>query len=110
MYHLPKTVVQVTIPVKKAAKVRGDYWKFAPCFFSGSELESFTSENKSSFSLGDHISSKGIPDTSVTYVIKTKGKYFENKTLFVEYAPNNSVLQKDNPNRRMKLWNSPLKP
>lgn len=64
-------------------------------FFPASELESFTSENKNSFSLGDPtFASKGIPDTSETYVIKTKGKYFESKTLFVEYAPNNYVLQK----------------
>lgn len=95
MYHLPKTVVQVSIPVKKVAKVRGDYWKFAPCFFSESELENFTSENKNSFSVGTPtFNSKGIPDTSETYVIKTKGKYFESKTLFVEYAPGSYVLQK----------------
>lgn len=88
MYHLPKTVVQISIPVKKVTKVRGEYWKFAPCFFSKKELEDFIAEDSKSFLIDSPtFSSRGIPDTSQTYVIKTKGKYFESKTLFLEYAP-----------------------
>lgn len=94
MYHLPKTVVQVTVPVKKITKTPGDFVEFVPCFFSESESQGMVKEESQSFSTDPPaFSSRGIPDTSQTYVISTKGKYFESKTLFVEYAPGN-VLQK----------------
>ncbi len=94
MYHLPKTVVQATVPVKKVTQTPGDFATFAPCFFSEREREGMVTEKKHSFSIDPPtFSSRGVPDTEETYVIKTKGKYFESKTLFVEYAPG-YVLQK----------------
>jgi hypothetical protein len=94
MYHLPKTVVQVTVPIKKVTKTPGDFKDFVPCFFSASESDGMVTEESQSFSLmSPNFSSRGIPDTSETYVISTKGKYFESKTLFVEYGTGN-VLQK----------------
>lgn len=94
MYHLPKTVVQVTIPVRKVTETPGDFKAFAPCFFSASEIEGMVKAPKKSFFIDQpSFSSRGVPDTEQTYVIKTKGKYFESKTLFVEYAPG-YILQK----------------
>jgi Domain of unknown function (DUF4831) len=94
MYHLPKTVVQITVPIKKITKTPGDFKDFVPCFFSESESDGMVTDESQSFSLMQPtFSSRGIPDTSETYVISTKGKYFETKTLFVEYGQGN-VLQK----------------
>lgn len=88
MYHLPKTMVQVTVPVNKVSKAPGEFADFAPCFFSVSEREGMIIAPSKSFSVGQpNFSSRGVPDTSATYVIKTKGKFFESKSLFVDYAP-----------------------
>lgn len=88
MYHLPKTMVQVTVPVNKVSKAPGEFADFAPCFFSASELEDMITAPSQKFSVGQpNFSSRGVPDTSATYVIKTKGKFFESKSLFVDYAP-----------------------
>jgi hypothetical protein len=94
MYHLPKTLVQVTVPVNKVTKTPGEFMEFAPCFFSESERKGMIVKPSQSFSINPpSFSSRGVADTSETYVIKTKGKYFESKSLFVEYAPG-YVLQK----------------
>jgi hypothetical protein len=95
MYHLPKTIVQITVPVNKVTKTPGDFAEFAPCFFSASERDGMVDKQSQKFSINPpNFSSRGVPDTSETYVIKTKGKYFESKSLFVEYAPGGYILQK----------------
>jgi hypothetical protein len=94
MYNLPKTIVQVTVPVNKLTKTPGEFEEFAPCFFPESESKDRIKVKETTYSIGQpSFSSRGLADTSETYVIKTKGKYFESKSLFMEYGPGN-VLQK----------------
>lgn len=95
MYHLPQTIVQATIPVNKVTQSPGSFVKFAPCFFSKAESDNAIKDKKTEFSINPPIfSTRGVPDTSKTYVIQTKGRYFESKTLFVEYSPGTYILQK----------------
>jgi hypothetical protein len=70
MYHLPKTMVQVTVPVNKVSKTPGEFAEFASCFFSASEREGIITKPSQSFSVGQpSFSSRGVPDTNETYVI-----------------------------------------
>ena len=88
VYRLPRTVVQATVPVKRVVKEPGEFVDFAPCFFSGSELDDRTQVESIKYSIDTPtFSSRGEPDPSETYVVKTKGGYFEAKTLLMEYSP-----------------------
>jgi hypothetical protein len=88
VYRLPRTVVQTTVPVKRVVKEPGEFVDFAPCFFSGSELDDRTQVESIKYSIDTPtFSSRGEPDPSETYVVKTKGSYFEGKTLLMEYSP-----------------------
>ncbi len=91
-YRLPRTVVQTTIPIKKQSKDPGQFVDFAPCFFSSSELNDITLNKETKFSLDTPtIGSRGEPDPNETYVVKTKGGYFEAKTLLMEYSPSGTL-------------------
>jgi len=88
VYRLPRTVVEVAISVKKATKAPGVFKDFAPCFFSKDEVQDSIQEISTQFSIEEPIfSSRGEPDPAETYVVKTKGSYFEAKTVFMEYTP-----------------------
>ncbi|HMJ07918.1 MAG TPA: DUF4831 family protein, partial [Pyrinomonadaceae bacterium] len=88
IYRLPRTVVQVAVTVKRVVKEPGEFVDFAPCFFSGSELDDRTQVKSIKYSIDTPtFSSRGEPDPSETFVVKTKGNYFEAKTLLMEYSP-----------------------
>lgn len=89
LYRLPRTVVVATVPVKKTTKEPGAFEKFAPCFFSKDEADDRTTAPKSSeFALQRvTFSSAGEPDPDETYVVLTRGGFFESKTLMMDYTP-----------------------
>jgi len=87
-YRLPRTVVQVSLPVKKVEKEPGPFMKFAPCFFTSNDLGDLVTEESTQFSLQKPgFSTLGEPDPDESYVVKIKGGYFENKSLLMEYTP-----------------------
>ena len=74
MYHLPKTVVQAAIPVKRVTKLRGDYWKFAPCFFSKENWRILFLKTAKLFLSIRRPSRQEAFQISETYVIKRKAE------------------------------------
>lgn len=88
LYRLPRTVVQISQPVKKVKKEPGPFVKYAPCFFTQSDLDDLITESSTKFSLdAPQLSTLGEPDPEESYVVKIKGGYFENKSLLMEYTP-----------------------
>lgn len=88
LYRLPRTVVLATVPVKKTTREPGAFEKFAPCFFSKAEADERTTAKSTAFALGQiTFDSTGEPDPDETYVVLTRGGFFESKTLFMEYTP-----------------------
>ncbi len=87
VYRLPRTVLQITVPVKKVTKQPGNFSDFAPCFFSKKESDNRTKEKTVKFSIETpSFASRGEPDPDHTYVVNTKGGYFQAKTIFMEYT------------------------
>src|SRR5437588_4688717 len=87
-YRLPRTVVQVSLPVKKVEKEPGPFMKFAHCFFNSKDLEDLIADESTKFALQPPaFSTLGEPDPEESYVVKIKGGYFENKSLLMEYTP-----------------------
>ncbi len=88
LYRLPRTVILATVPVKKTSKEPGDFEKFAPCFFSKGEADERTTVKTTEFTLGRiAFDSTGEPDPDETYVVLTRGGFFESKTLLMDYTP-----------------------
>lgn len=93
-YRLPRTVVQVVVPVKATLKSRGELSDFAPCFFSGSDLEEWVTAPSKKFVIEPPtFKSRGEPDPEETYIVKTKGRYFEAKTVLMEYSPSGTLTK-----------------
>jgi hypothetical protein len=87
-YRLPRTVVQVSLPVKKVEQEPGPFVKYAPCFFTANDLSDLITESSKKFGLQTpQFSTLGEPDPEESYVVKIKGGYFENKSLLMEYTP-----------------------
>ncbi|HEV2861014.1 MAG TPA: DUF4831 family protein [Pyrinomonadaceae bacterium] len=88
LYRLPRTVVIATVPVKKTTKEPGAFEKFAPCFFSKGEADDRTTSKAVDFALQRvTFGSTGEPDPDETYVVLTRGGFFESKTLLMDYTP-----------------------
>lgn len=89
LYRLPRTVVVATVPVKKTTKEPGAFEKFTPCFFSKGEADDRTATPKASEYALQRVtfSSAGEPDPDETYVVLTRGGFFESKTLIMDYTP-----------------------
>jgi tetratricopeptide (TPR) repeat protein len=87
-YRLPRTVIQVSLPVKKVHEEPGPFVKFAPCFFTENDLSDLVIEKSTKFSLqAPAFSTLGEPDPDESYIVKIKGGYFENKSLLMDYTP-----------------------
>jgi hypothetical protein len=87
-YALPRTVVKISIPVKMTVESPGELEMFAPCFFS-EEVASqrITAAGKSLSIEPATFSSRGEPDPNQHFIVKTKGGYFEHKSMLLEYTP-----------------------
>lgn len=80
-YSLPRTIVQVDVPVVRIDKTPGAYARFAKCFFP--EDDAITAKT---FSFGIDNSNirfgtQAIPDPQEVYLIKTTGGKFETRSL-----------------------------
>lgn len=85
-YALPRTVIQMQIPVKRTDKAPGEFGRYARCFFSKEVAAGRVMAESKSFSIEQPIfTSRGEPDPDGHFIAKIKGGLFENKTLFLEY-------------------------
>lgn len=82
-YALPRTVVAAAVPVKKVTLKKGAYERFAACFFPDDEnAERIVHTNCKIFELGDPvITTRAEPDPAEIYMVKIRGRYFEDKSL-----------------------------
>jgi hypothetical protein len=82
-YALPRTVVSVSVPIKKTIKLPGEFRQFAHCFFPGIDpVEDVIQEEKHIFSLGTPVFAiRGEPDATKVFMVKINGGFFEDKTL-----------------------------
>jgi hypothetical protein len=72
-YSLPKTVIDIEIPIIKTIKSPGKYVDFAECLFDGNIIK----EEKTSFNTGDvNITTRHIPDEEQIYNIQIGGWWF----------------------------------
>ena len=93
IYRLPQTVVRAGIPMKKKAESPGKFGDFAPCFFKAEEAAERVTEKSVKISIeSPTFKTTGEPDPNQTFIVKTRGKYFENKTLLMEFSPSGTLV------------------
>lgn len=86
-YALPRTVIKVDVPVKRTVEAPGEFKEFAKCFFSDEVLNDQIKTKKKTYSIEPPtLSSRGEPDPVQHFIAKTKGGYFENKSMLLEYT------------------------
>jgi hypothetical protein len=82
LYHLPLTVVKVSVPLKLKKETPGKFSDFVPCFFDEDEVEKQIKVEKKEVSIdAPTFSSIGVADLSETFVVQTTGGYFETRTV-----------------------------
>jgi hypothetical protein len=82
LYHLPLTVVRVSIPMKMQKQTPGEFSDFAPCFFRAEVADKRVTSEKRTVTIDNPtFSSAGIADLKETYVVKTSGAYFQSLTV-----------------------------
>jgi len=87
-YALPRTVVKVSVPVTMTIGSPGELEIFAPCFFSEEVASHRIMVKENSFSIEPAtFSTRGEPDPDQHFIVKTKGGYFEHKSMLLEYTP-----------------------
>ena len=85
-YALPRTVIQASLSFKRKDVAPGEFEKYAPCFFPKNIAAARVLVQATSFSVDQPtFGSIGEPDPSEHYVAKTKGGYFEDKTMYLEF-------------------------
>ncbi len=78
-YALPRTVIVVSVPIKKTHADPGEFCEFAHCFFPG---ETVIKKEEETYSVGTPtFSTRSEPDPSKVFMVKIQGHYFEDKTL-----------------------------
>lgn len=88
LYRLPRTVILATVPVKKTTKEPGAFEKFAPCFFTKAEADERTTSKSAEYAIQRvSFATTGEPDPDETYVVLTRGGFFESKSLLMDYTP-----------------------
>lgn len=93
-YALPRTVIKVNVPVEMTVETPGVLERLAPCFLSEEVASQRVKERSRSFSIEQTtFATRGEPDPDEHFIVKTKGGYFEHKSMLLEYAPN-GVLTK----------------
>jgi len=87
-YALPRTVIKVDVPVKLTVDTPGELERFTPCFFSEEVSQNRIRVFEKSFNIEPAtFSARGEPDPDQHFVVKTKGGYFEHKSMLLEYTP-----------------------
>jgi len=95
-YALPRTVVKVSVPVTMASERPGELEIFAPCFFSEKVASKRITADGTSFSIEPPtFSTRGEPDPNQHFIVKTKGGYFEHKSMLLEYTPEGVLTKGD---------------
>jgi hypothetical protein len=83
-YALPRTVVKVTVPVKKTVSSPGRYSQFAAFFYPG---EKFVTQQKTEFAPDKPtVETVGEVDPDEVYMIDIKSGVLQTKTLFLELS------------------------
>lgn len=95
-YALPRTVVKVDVPVKLTVDTPGGLERFTPCFFSEEVSSNRITELKKSFNIEPPtFATRGEPDPDQHFIVKTKGGYFEHKSMLLEYTPDGVLTSGD---------------
>ena len=93
-YRLPRTVINVTVPVKLVQVEPGPFVQFWPCFFPQTPSEDVVvAKNRKIQVLPPTFDSFGEPDPHQNYMVSIKGGILENKSLLMEFSPR-GVLKK----------------
>jgi hypothetical protein len=82
LYHLPLTVVKISVPLKMDKQTPGKFSDFAPCFFDEDEADQRVKVEKKEVSIDKpSFDSAGVADFDETFVVQTTGRYFESRTV-----------------------------
>ena len=82
LYHLPLTVIQVSVPFKLKKESPGEFGDLTPCFFNEVVADQRIKVEKKTLSIDKPTFSQfGVADLSETFVVQTTGKYFETRTV-----------------------------
>lgn len=94
IYHLPLTVVKVSIPLKMNTQTPGEFSDFTPCYFSPEEADRRIKTGKKVMSIDvPTFSSYGRADLEETFVVKTTGSYFESRTVSMTLSKDGSLTE-----------------